>query len=835
MRNHFTFGRQLKKWRRDHDLTQAMLARRVSCAEVTIQKIETGALRPSRQIAERMAEALALSPEERSRFVQLARGESGSLSDSLPAWPNAGDLPTRAVPIPPTPLIGRNQQVADVCATLMRSDVRLLTLIGPPGVGKTRLALAVASQMNGYFADGIFFVNLAPVDRPHEVLAAIARNLNLPERADQKLAEQLQSILHHRRLLLLLDNFEHLTGAAPQLAYLLAVVDNFKLLITSRTVLHISGEHIYSLAPLPTPDLTSSLWSPPDNTVQCSDCSTVLAEQPAVSLFVARARAVNPNFVVTHANAKAVAEICVRLDGLPLAIELAAARSKLFSPPTLLNRLQQRLALLTGGAQDLPTRQQTLRGAIDWSYELLSEREQTFFARLAIFTGGCTLPAVDAVCGDEASDALDLLAMLLDKSLVQQSENGEDGPRFTLLDTIREYALERLAERGEVEQLRRRHAEYFMSLAEQAEPAFEGSERSQQPAWLLLLDQEHDNIRAALGWCFTTDACTNIGVRLTTAVWQFWWIRGNLTEGRRWLALALSAVPTASSARAKLLNQAGYLAFSQADYNASRRYHEEGLALGAELNDKQVTADAYIGLANLAARCNDHSRSAQLFTLCTNLFQEIGDTASYAWSMIGLASVARVRGDFPGSRRLLEECRALFKSIEYKRGLAYVLYNLGQLAHAEGDFATALMHLNASLGFFSDLAERPAVAGVLTSMGRIAVYQEKYSQAGAHFRKSMAMCRELADRAGTAHNLLGLANATASEDPLRAARLWGAAEALRESLGSSLVPDDEDLYEAKVSSARERCEAISFESEWQVGRSAPAENTVLEVLHSPLG
>lgn len=813
MNEPLAFGHYVKQRRRDQDLTQAMLARCVGCAEITIQKIEAGRLRPSRQIAERLAEALALTGEERIGFIQLARRPPPALSEMAVSH-------ARRLPIPPTPLIGREREMAAVSAALLRNDVRLLTLIGPPGVGKTHLALSVAAQLGEHFADGIIFVNLAPINQPGQVIPAIARALNLPERMDQKLDEQLSAVLHGRNLLLLLDNFEHLVTAAPYLAQLLATASVFKVFATSRVVLHLSGEHVYGLAPLPLPPLAND-----------AQTSTSLIDQPAVALFLMRARALKPNFVLAAVHVQAIAAICVRLDGLPLAIELAAARIKLFSPQMLFKRLEQRLALLTGGAQDLPARQQTLRGAIDWSYQLLNRREQVLFARLAVFVGGCTIEAVEEICCPEDPDILDLLTRLFDKSLVQQVDDGEGRPRFMVLDTIREYALERLSECGELAQLRCRHAVYFMTLAEQAEPAFEGAERAHQQAWLHYFDREHDNVRAALHWCFTTPEGSHYGIRLTAAIWQFWWIRGYLTEGRRWVAQALTHISAATRLRAKLLNQAGFLAFSQADYTAARNWHEESLALASSLADQQALADALIGLANIASRRSDYHRADQLFRQSAELYQELGDRGSYAWSLAGMANMARIAADYTQTRTLLEKSRSLFQLLGDQRGLAYVINDLGLLAYDERDFATAHTLFTESLALFTALAERHAISGVLTCLGHTALRQADVSHAIIRYRESLAVCRELADRAGIADNLMGMASAVAAQgDVLQAAQWWGAAETLREAISDSLLPIEQANYAGEVAAARAQCKSADFEVAWQTGCALSCDEVVAQAI-----
>jgi predicted ATPase len=432
------------------------------------------------------------------------------------------------LPLPPTKLIGREQELAAIRRRLLHDGARLLTLIGPPGIGKTCLGLRAATDLCESFEDGACFVELAPIRDPTLVATAIAQVLGIKETSNQPLMPTLKAYLHNRQLLLLLDNFEHLLSAVPLVTELLAVCPWLHVLVTSRAALRVRNERLFPVPALALPKHTERL-----------DVATI-GQSPAVTLFVARAQAVQPEFVLTQANAATVAEICQRLDGLPLAIELAAARIKLFSPEALLTRLERRLKLLTTGARDIPLRQQTLRNTIDWSYQLLDPAEQRLFARMGVFVGGCTLAAAEAVgtaASDLGSDAQDGLAALVDQSLVRQDAGLDGEPRFTMLETIREYALEQLAACGEAEVLREQHLEHYLALAEAAELRLNGAE---QLTWLERLETEHDNLRAGLEWCRVEPDRNAVGLRLVCALGQFWTLRGYISEGRERLAGALA-------------------------------------------------------------------------------------------------------------------------------------------------------------------------------------------------------------------------------------------------------------------------------------------------------
>jgi len=420
---------------------------------------------------------------------------------AYPALPNHMTLPTQL-----TPLLGREHELAQVCSLLRRSEVRLLTLVGTGGVGKTRLALAAASAVRDDFADGLVFVPLAPVSDPEQVLPTITKTMGLWEAGDRSLLEQLQAALQDRHLLLFLDNFEQVIAAALQLADLLASCPYLTILVTSRAALRLSGEYEFRVSPLALPDLAQL----PE--------SQALAQVASVRLFLERTRAIQTNFALTSSNARAVAEICVNLEGLPLAIELAAARIKLLPPHALLKRLSHRLGVLTGGAQDMPVRQQTLRATFQWSYGLLSPKERRLFRWLSVFVGGCTLEAAEAVCDDSEPVLLGEVASLLDKSLLQQTELDGEEPRLIMLETIREYGVECLHTEGELAAAERAHANYYLRLAEEAEPKLRGAE---QATWLGHLEREHENPRAALEWALTSEE-QELALRLCSTLWLFW-------------------------------------------------------------------------------------------------------------------------------------------------------------------------------------------------------------------------------------------------------------------------------------------------------------------------
>jgi predicted ATPase/class 3 adenylate cyclase len=721
------------------------------------------------------------------------------------------------LPVQLTALIGRDREVATVCTLLRRADVRLLTCTGSGGIGKTRLALQAAGELLDDFTDGVFFVALAPISSPTLVVPTIAQALNVRERDGQPLLARLQEELRDRQLLLILDNFEQVAVAAPMIAALLAATARLKILVTSRAVLHLSGEYEYVVSPLTLPDYPHS--QPLER----------LTQYEAVRLFIARAQAVKAEFAVTNANAPAVAEICVRLDGLPLAIELAAARVKLFPPQALLARLDNRLKLLTGGAHDLPARHQTIRGTIDWSYNLLDAGASRLFVRLAVFVGGCMLEAAEAVCnttGDLSFSVVDGVAALLDQSLVRCEEQPDGESRFVMLETIREYALERLAESGVLEQLRQRHATYYLGLVEQAD-TFHSAE---QARWLGWLETEHDNLRAALEWSLGSGEA-EIGLRLVGALWHFWYEHGYLSEGRRWLGRALSRGSDASALRAKVLYGAGYLAWVQSDFTQARALQEQSLALFRALDDKAGTARAQYELGMVALSHADYAQAVVSFEASLALFRNQEDLEGMAFALYGLGTTAVKQGIYSQATVLGQESVALFRRLGIKGAAASALNLLGQAAQLQGDYDRAAALFEESLEPYRELNNKHGLAWALANLGSATWRQGSYDRAAALFREGLTLKWEVGDRDGVAGCLEGLmATSVAQRRAARAARLGGAAETLRAMINAPLPPAAHADYAQSITAARAQLGESVFVVAWAEGRRMPLEQAVAYAL-----
>jgi predicted ATPase/class 3 adenylate cyclase len=676
--------------------------------------------------------------------------------------PQRTNLPAQA-----NMLVGREKEAMEVVALLRRDDVRLLTLTGPGGTGKTRLAVQAAAEAVELFSDGVFFVPLADVVDPARVTSQVAETLGVTEGGGQPLTTRLHAAIRAQRLLLVLDNFEQVAVAGPAVAQLLTAAPGLKVLVTSRSALHVYGEREYPVPPLPLPN--PRRLPPLDQ----------LMEYESVRLFTARAQEVKADFAVTAANAKVIAEICYRLDGLPLAIELAAARIKLLTPQALLERLTHSLRVLTGGARDLPARQQTLRGAIDWSYTTLGADEQALFARMAVFAGGGTLSAIETICngsGDGAGppgsivlDIIDGLSSLADKSLLRQEDVGEGEPRFAMLGTIREYALERLEERGELAAMRHARTMYYLALAEEAEPHLAGAAQSE---WLARLGVEHDNIRVSLRNALEAGEYET-AVRLVGAFWRFWSVRGYLTEGRRWMERALAQPEGVSTTlRAKALDGLASLVRAQGDDDAARMYYEESMAIRRAAGHRAGIAHSLSNLAGMARDQGDYETARAYYEECLAIRRAIDDTEGITRTLINLGIMAQRQADYATARARYEESLAIGRARGHTQAVAHALTNLGVVAQQQGEYAAARARYEESLAAARVMGDTATVGFALNNLGAVAKQQGDIAAARSFYAQSLTLRRELGDMRAMAFSLTNLGMVAQEQGDLTAARAY---------------------------------------------------------------
>lgn len=736
------------------------------------------------------------------------------------------DVPRTNLPPDVTAFIGRKREVEAVTALLRKEDIRLLVLTGPGGTGKTRLAVKVGREHLDAFGDGVFFVSLAPLTDPTLVAPTIARVFSVDERGSEPSLNALLEYLREQHMLLILDNFEHLPDATSVVEELLNGSPLLKMLITSRSVLHLYGEHDFPVPTLSVPAPAATL-----------DIGSAL-EFDAVALFVARAKAVKPDFALTNENVPAAAAICRQLDGLPLAIELAAARVRILSPQEIVSRLSSSLSLLTSRTENLPARQQTLRGTIDWSYGLLSPEEQLIFTRLAVFAGGFTLAAAEAVCtvdGDLTMGILDGVASLVDKSLVQAQQDVGGGPRFTMLETIHEYADERLAASGETAVLKQQHATNFLRLAQEADPQMYGTERD---VWMDRLDREEANLRAALAWSTADKDGTEIGLRLAGALGFYWFLHDAVPEGRAWLEGLLEQTDAGdwSAVRGRALLSAGWLAWDEGDYVAASPRAEESLAIARAGSDKRELAfsELLLGLIRMGQRNSLAAR--HLLEEARTLFQDLGDRWGEADTLYYLGMAAHLSGDRAAARAYFEEGLRLFQEHGDTFGVALLVSALEAMGLPEGDEETARSLYEQSLPLLRASRDRGRLGMLLVSVGDTWLHHYgNEQQAKTLYQQSLNLSRDmqrLEHGIGTVRAVAGLAEVAAAQGQAeRAGTLFGIADRMLPAASSY-----RDELNSRVADIRSRVDGGEFTAGWTAGQGMSEQQAIDYALQeSPIG
>ena len=760
------------------------------------------------------ADVVTLSLAEPARGAGFAPLRSAAGDAALRSRPAA--VVHAGLPVAATPLIGREAEVAAAVGLLARAEVRLVTFTGPGGTGKTRLALQTGAELQANFEDGVCFISLAEMTDPGLVLTTIALRLGLRESSGQPLQENMRVYLQDKRLLLILDNFEQVMGAARDVSTLLGLAAGLKVLVTSRVLLNLSGEHEFAVPPLGLPENSET----PD--------ADSAARSAAVQLFVQRAQAAQAAFALTGENAPAVVELCRRLDGLPLAIELAAARVKLLSPQAMLARLGNRLGLLTGGARDLPARQQTLRQTIDWSYHLLEADASKLFARLAVFVGGWSLEAAEAVCnaGGDLGDVLASLETLMNSSLVRREENRDGEVRFRMLETIRAYALEQLAENGEAAQAGELHAQYYMQ--ECSRIGFRIYTR-EALHWLAWIGEEHDNLRAALLWCLEPGNNVQAAVPIVGLVFWFWYRRGHLREGREWCRRVLEklnrSVPTRQLAL--FMTFTAMLSMWKGDLDEGAAMIKESMYMAQMLEDDLSMSLSLMGNGVVRLNRGDAAGAMDLLQTALKLFQELKLQFFEANTLIHLGNSSLALGDLPGARAYLNRALPIAKQVGDNWLIASILNNMGEVARVEADYLQAQQYYEQSEALFRQGGDVEDHNRLVHSLGYVALYQGDTARAEELFHKSMTVFRELGMQRGIAECLAGFARLSLVRGrPVEAATLLSAASAMIRKTSADWWPADQAEVRTSLKGLHAALDEAQFELAWQAGREMGLEDAL---------
>jgi predicted ATPase len=756
------------------------------------------------------------------RYIKTVHGR-GFRFDAQPKLVEATNAVTSThnLTTPATTFIGRDQELTSVKALLSRSDVRMVSLTGVGGVGKTRIAQKVAMDVVPLFRDGVWFVDLAPLRDASRVGLTIARTLRVQEVNEQPLFDRLRDYLGARSALLVLDNFEHVLPAANIVADLLGACPNLRILATSRATLRLAGEHEFRVPPLTLPALDHVA-------VGAMDDESLPSE--AERLFMARAQAVGEGLTNTKEARLAVAEICLRLDGLPLAIELAAARARMLTPTELLQRLTKRLPALSAGPRDRPARQQTLRNTIDWSHELLSVPEQRLFHQLSVFAGGFTAEAAEAVAGDlQGIDVLDTVSLLLDQSLIQRKDVA-GRTRFSMLETLREFAAEKLSEGPDASGVRARHTRFYRSMAEEGEAHIRGH---RQEAWLGHLAREHDNMRAALNWAFTDGGDVELGSHLVGTLWWYWAVRGHFSEGRGWVTRAMHSADVLSApARAGLVRAQANFAFVQGDYALASRLAGEAAVTYWQLG-LHVDAAWLRGLEAIAVQYQgDHTQARRLLEDALHGARPLNHDWTTAWMLRNLGRIAHDTEDDVEAVKMLEESLSLTRRIGDVRGIALSLHYLGVIA-LDRDADQATRYLTECVELFRQVDDRRGVAWALHYLAAAALACGSSADSCRLENESLSLRRDLGDKRGIAECLEGHASRVSLEGQAESAiRLFATAAALRETLGTPGSPADRRRAQKHLEMARAASTPENAAVAWRIGSIATVDAAVAWIGHS---
>jgi non-specific serine/threonine protein kinase len=816
MTENVSFGYWLKRRRKALDLTQENLAHLAGYSVSAIRKVEADELQPSKQMAEALADHLRVPPERRGQFVRFARGQANDEQgepefvgpEATPTAPIA-PRPRSNLPTPLTSFIGRERELAKVGVLL--KTTRLVTLTGTGGCGKTRLALQVAADVMDDYPEGVWLVELASLTDPSLVAQTTLSTLGIRAGLGHPSLDTLIDYLRPRRVLLVVDNCEHLIGACARLieAVLLAC-PGVHILAASRELLRVSGEVIWSVPSLALPDPKQ----PPS--------VDRLREVEAVRLFVERAAAVHPGFALTAQNAGAITQICCRLDGIPLAIELAAARVRVLGVEQIAARLDDRFRLLTGGGRTALRRHQTLQALIDWSYDLLSEAEQALLRRLAVFAGGWTLEAAEAVCTE---DVLDLLTQVVDKSLVSAEER--DGQvRYRMLETVRQYLRAKLHETGEEEEIRAKHLNWYLRVMEEkpSRKHFHLGTRLDR------LEVEQDNLRAALEWSLTHDL--EKGLLLAASIWGVWLVRGYGAEGRYWAEALLARAPASSLPAARVGYQLALLAMDQGDFTAARIWGEQALARCRELGDPVATSWALLVLGHVENYFGDRRRAAELYAESLRWFEQGDEKVGASLVLCGQGTIACNDGDVALARTRFEEALALARQLDDGNGAGWALLNLGILANADGDEVRARSLLDDGLASFRTIGDKSGTAVTMGYLGYLAGTNGDIAQARALIRESLILLREIGHRPRLVWNLWYQGDLHVRQGaPAAGVRLIAAATAARPNWQACFInPYVTTTFASTAELAQSQLGRDRFAAAWAEGQAMTLEQAITYAL-----